>query len=105
MLQLMFAHLNSAEHLGLPLLSPYLDSVGTNFRHGANFATGGATIRRQNESWFQTGVSPFPLDIQVEHYTQFKARTAYFYSQGRRNPGLKTNICWYVLYIHPKLDD
>nr|XP_027078644.1 GDSL esterase/lipase At5g14450-like [Coffea arabica] len=70
-----------AEHLALPLLSPYLDSVGTSFRHGANFATGGATIRRQNESWFQTGVSPFPLDIQVEHYPQFKARTAYFYNQ------------------------
>ncbi|CDP02375.1 unnamed protein product [Coffea canephora] len=70
-------------HLGLLLLSPYLDSVGTSFRHGANFATGGATIRRQNESWFQTGVSPFPLDIPVEHYTQFKARTAYFYDQAK----------------------
>lgn len=63
----MFAPLHSAEHLGLLLLSPYLDSVGTSFRHGANFATGGATICRQNESWFLTGVSPFPPDIQVEH--------------------------------------
>ncbi|XP_027102022.1 GDSL esterase/lipase At5g14450 [Coffea arabica] len=72
-----------ADHLGLPFLSPYLDSVGSNFQHGANFATGGATIRRQNESWFETGVSPFPLDIQVEHYTQFKERSAYFYSQDK----------------------
>ncbi|KAL3509354.1 hypothetical protein ACH5RR_028755 [Cinchona calisaya] len=45
-----------ADNLGLPFLSPYLDSVGTNFQHGANLATGGATIRRPNESWFQTGV-------------------------------------------------
>ncbi|XP_057481923.1 GDSL esterase/lipase At5g14450-like [Actinidia eriantha] len=70
-----------AERLKLPYLSAYLDSVGTNFRHGANFATGGATIRQQNESWFENGISPFPLDIQVEHYIQFKARTAYLYSQ------------------------
>ncbi|PKI79142.1 hypothetical protein CRG98_000434 [Punica granatum] len=39
-----------AEHLGLPHLSAYLDSLGTSYQHGANFATGGATIRRQNES-------------------------------------------------------
>ncbi|MCE0482214.1 hypothetical protein HAX54_040715 [Datura stramonium] len=71
-----------AEHLGVAHLSPYLDTLGTSYRHGANFATGGATIRRINESWFETGVSPFPLDIQVEHHTQFKERTTYFYNQG-----------------------
>ncbi|CAI9109956.1 OLC1v1009900C1 [Oldenlandia corymbosa var. corymbosa] len=72
--------LPSSEHLGLPLLSPYLDSIGTSFRHGANFAIGGTTIQRLNESWFENGVPPFPLDIQVEHYNQFKNRTAYFYN-------------------------
>ncbi|KAK6773927.1 hypothetical protein RDI58_029166 [Solanum bulbocastanum] len=44
---------------------------------------GGATIRRINESWFANGFSPFPFDIQVEHYTQFKERTTYFYNQGK----------------------
>ncbi|KAL0344049.1 UNVERIFIED_CONTAM: GDSL esterase/lipase [Sesamum angustifolium] len=68
-----------AGHLGLPYLSPYLDSIGSNYRHGANFATGGATIMRPNESWFENGVSPFCLEIQVEHYTQFKDKTAYLY--------------------------
>ncbi|KAK4727018.1 hypothetical protein R3W88_031935 [Solanum pinnatisectum] len=72
-----------AEYLGVPQLSPYLDTLGTSYRHGANFATGRATIRRINESWFANGVSPFPLDIQVEHYTQFKERTTYFYNQGK----------------------
>ncbi|KAM7509188.1 hypothetical protein LguiA_019641 [Lonicera macranthoides] len=71
-----------AEHLGLPHLSAYLDSIGTSFRQGANFATGGATIMRQNESWFENNVSPFALDIQVEHFDQFKTRTAYFYNNG-----------------------
>lgn len=83
--------MNEADHLGLPFLSPYLDSVGSNFQHGANFATGGATIRRLNESWFETGVSPFPLDIQVEHYTQFKERAAYFYNQGTQPGTLKNS--------------
>ncbi|KAK2968121.1 hypothetical protein RJ640_028026 [Escallonia rubra] len=70
-----------AERLGLPYLSAYLDSIHTNFTHGANFATGGSTIRRQNESWFLHNVSPFSLDIQVKHFDQFKARTTYFYNQ------------------------
>ncbi|GKV07822.1 hypothetical protein SLEP1_g19536 [Rubroshorea leprosula] len=77
-----------AEHLGLPYLSGYLDSIGTNFRHGANFATGGATIRPQNEAYSSTGVSPFSLDIQVVQFDQFKARSSYFYNQAakwRRN--------------------
>lgn len=74
---------DEAEHLGLPYLSAYLDSIGTSFGQGANFATGGATIRRQNEPWFENNVSPFPLDIQVEHFDQFKTRTAYFYNNGK----------------------
>ncbi|KAA8530175.1 hypothetical protein F0562_004884 [Nyssa sinensis] len=80
-----------AEHLKLPYLSPYLDSIGTKFQQGANFATGGATIRRQNESWFQNGVSPFPLDIQIEHYDQFKARTSYLYNQAKE-PSDRSNL-------------
>lgn len=73
-----------AEKLQLPYLSPYLDSIGTNFRHGANFATGGSTIRRQNESVFLNGVSPFSLDIQIVQFNQFKDRTSklYKYNQG-----------------------
>ncbi|XP_038905602.1 GDSL esterase/lipase At5g14450-like isoform X2 [Benincasa hispida] len=64
-----------AKHLELPYLSAYLNSIGTNFRHGANFATGGSTIRRQNESVFENGVSPFSLDIQIVQFRQFKNRT------------------------------
>ncbi|ERM99738.1 hypothetical protein AMTR_s00099p00110810 [Amborella trichopoda] len=50
-----------AKSLGLPYLSAYLDSVGTNFSHGANFATAGSTIRPQNTTLTQTGYSPISL--------------------------------------------
>ncbi|XP_020599287.1 GDSL esterase/lipase At3g26430 [Phalaenopsis equestris] len=71
-----------AESLGLPLLSAYLNSIGTNFSHGANFATAGSTIRRQNTTLFQSGYSPFSLDVQTWQFTQFKSRSQFFYSQG-----------------------
>ncbi|CAA0824530.1 GDSL esterase/lipase [Striga hermonthica] len=77
-----------AAHLGLPYLNPYLDSIGSigsSFRHGTNFATGGATIMRPVESWFESSVSPFSLEIQVEHYTQLKDRTAYFYKAKKKS--------------------
>ncbi|KAE8696170.1 Esterase [Hibiscus syriacus] len=71
-----------AEHLDLPYLSPYLDSIGTSFRHGANFAIGGSTIRPQNESMSSNGVSPFSLDVQIVQFDNFKIRTGYFYERG-----------------------
>ncbi|KAL3643992.1 hypothetical protein CASFOL_011924 [Castilleja foliolosa] len=70
-----------AENVGIPYISAYLDSLGSNYQQGANFATGGATILKPNESWFVTGVSPFNLEIQVEHYTQLKDRSPYLYNQ------------------------
>ncbi|XVF57955.1 hypothetical protein PTKIN_Ptkin07bG0023800 [Pterospermum kingtungense] len=72
-----------AEHLGFPYLSPYLDSIGTSYRYGANFAIGGSTIRPQNESMRLNGVSPFSLDIQIVQFDQFKSRTSYFYEQAK----------------------
>ncbi|KAK8664037.1 hypothetical protein V6N13_083840 [Hibiscus sabdariffa] len=79
-----------AEHLGLPYLSPYLDSIGTSFRHGANFAIGGSTIRPQNESMSLNGVSPFSLDVQIVQFGNFKVRTRYFYDRG--NAGHRRNL-------------
>ncbi|KAM1239279.1 hypothetical protein ACFX2I_044951 [Malus domestica] len=49
-------HPGTSEKLQISYLSPYLDSLGTNF-HGANFATGGSLIRLG-------GYSLFHLDIQ-----------------------------------------
>lgn len=67
----------------MPYLSAYLNSLGTNYKHGANFATGGSTIRRQNETIFEYGISPFSLDIQIVQFNQFKTRTKLLYQEGK----------------------
>ncbi|PKI77118.1 hypothetical protein CRG98_002621 [Punica granatum] len=71
-----------AEKLGLPYLTAYLDSIGANFRHGANFATGGSTIEPLNTRIFQGGYSPISLDIQLWQFEQFKARTLELHEEG-----------------------
>ncbi|KVH88950.1 Lipase, GDSL [Cynara cardunculus var. scolymus] len=43
-----------AQRVGLAYLGAYLDALGSNFTAGANFATGGSTIRPQNTSRHQT---------------------------------------------------
>ncbi|KAJ7974680.1 GDSL esterase/lipase [Quillaja saponaria] len=73
-----------AKHLGLPLLSAYINSIGTTYRHGANFAAGGATIGRQNITFFDGGC-PFPLEIQMAQFDQFKTRTGKFFTQGKKH--------------------
>ena len=62
-------------------LGAYLNSVKPNFEQSANFATRGATIRHQNEGWFQDYVTLFTPDIQLTRFDEFKAQTAYFYNQ------------------------
>ncbi|KAK6922293.1 GDSL lipase/esterase [Dillenia turbinata] len=70
-----------AKKLRLPCLSAYLDSIGTNFRHGANFATGGSTIQPTDTRMYGIGYSPISLDVQLEEFKQFKARTIEVYYQ------------------------
>lgn len=64
-----------AENLGLPYLNAFLDSIGSNFSHGANFATAGSTIRRQNTTIWQSGYSPISLDVQHIQYSDFLTRS------------------------------
>lgn len=71
-----------AESLGVPHLSAYLDSVGSNFSHGANFATAGSTIRPQNTTQSQSGYSPISLNVQSVQYSDFKQRSQIVRSQG-----------------------
>lgn len=61
-----------AEGLGLPYLDAFLDSMGTNFSHGVNYAMAGSTIRRQNTTIFQKGgYSPIPLEFQGVEFSDF----------------------------------
>ncbi|XP_019455186.1 PREDICTED: esterase-like [Lupinus angustifolius] len=67
-----------AESYGLPYLSAYLDSLGTNFSHGANFATLGSTIRPPG----QNAPSPFYLNLQYSQFMNFIPKTQYIRQQG-----------------------
>ncbi|KAK3125540.1 hypothetical protein QOZ80_7BG0606270 [Eleusine coracana subsp. coracana] len=69
-----------AESLGIPYLSAYLNSIGTNFSQGANFATAGSSIRRQNTSLFLSGFSPISLDVQSWEFDQFMNRSQFIYN-------------------------
>ncbi|KAK4753611.1 hypothetical protein SAY87_001715 [Trapa incisa] len=64
-----------AHSLGLPFLSAYLDAVGSNFTHGANFATAGSTVRPQNTTIQQSGFSPISLNVQYNEFYQFRRRS------------------------------
>lgn len=75
-----------AEELGLPYLNAYLQSVGSNFKRGANFATAGSTIRVQNTTLSQSGFSPFSLGVQVSQFIEFKQRILTYYSQEPFSP-------------------
>ncbi|XP_041010261.1 esterase-like [Juglans microcarpa x Juglans regia] len=68
--------------VGLPYLSAYLDSLGTNFTHGANFATAASTIRLPSGIIPAGGFSPFYLDIQYSQFVQFKERSQIIRRQG-----------------------
>lgn len=66
----------------MPFLSPYLKSIGSNFAHGANFASSAATILMPNTSLFVTGTSPFYLTIQLNQMKEFKNRVLELSPQG-----------------------
>lgn len=78
----------AAESLGLTHLSAYLNSIGSNFTQGANFATAGSSIRRQNTSLFLSGFSPISLDVQFWEFEQFINRSQLVYNNkgDKRNP-------------------
>ncbi|KAL1314208.1 hypothetical protein HN51_040979 [Arachis hypogaea] len=72
-----------AKKVGVEYLSAYLDSVGSNFSRGANFATAGSTIRPQNTTLRQAGgFSPFSLDVQFTQFNDFHRRSQLFRNKG-----------------------
>ncbi|XP_024028284.1 GDSL esterase/lipase At4g01130-like, partial [Morus notabilis] len=74
----------AAQALGLPFLSPYLQSIGSDFRHGANFATLASTVLLPNTSLFVTGISPFSLAIQLNQMKEFKVRVDEFHHSSNK---------------------
>lgn len=82
MMRYMVLGLVAAEGLGMPYLSPYLQSIGSDFRHGANFATSASTVVPPLSSYFVSGLSPFPLPVQLKQMKQFKAKVDEFHQHG-----------------------
>ncbi|XP_028060943.1 GDSL esterase/lipase At3g27950-like [Camellia sinensis] len=76
-----------AENLKLPFLNAYLDSIGTSYRHGANFAVAGSSVLKDG------GYSPFHLDFQVLQFIQFKKRTTALYNQLTNNGKKQISPC------------
>lgn len=74
----------AAQSLGLPFLSPYLQSIGSDYRHGANYATLASTVLLPNTSLFVTGISPFSLAIQLNQMKQFKTKVNEVHEQGTK---------------------
>ncbi|CAJ1942919.1 unnamed protein product [Sphenostylis stenocarpa] len=75
-----------AQALGLPFLSPYLQSIGSDYTHGANYATLASTVLLPNTSLFVTGISPFSLAIQLNQMKQFKTKVNEVHEQGSKLP-------------------
>ncbi|KAM7484170.1 hypothetical protein LguiA_000179 [Lonicera macranthoides] len=74
-----------AEKLGLSYLSAYLDSIETNFRHGANFAASGSTIQSADAKMLKGRFNPICLKVQLMQFEQFKERTAELYNQAKNS--------------------
>lgn len=70
----------AVDAMDLPLLNPYLDSVGAPiFQRGCNFAAAGSTILPATPP----SVSPFSFGIQVAQFSRFKARVLQLQAKGK----------------------
>ncbi|XP_057821692.1 GDSL esterase/lipase At4g01130 isoform X1 [Cryptomeria japonica] len=79
-----------AQAFGLPFLSPYLQSLGSDFRHGANYASDAGTVLQPNTSLYVTGISPFYLAVQFNQMKDFKVRALDLLSKGKHFDYLPT---------------
>ncbi|XP_074274390.1 GDSL esterase/lipase At4g01130-like isoform X1 [Silene latifolia] len=71
-----------AEKLRLPYLSAYLDAIGANFKHGADFAASGTTIQHVDGKLYGSGLNPLSLDVQLLQFEALKERTSELYGKG-----------------------
>ncbi|CAJ2674462.1 esterase-like [Trifolium pratense] len=71
-----------AQSFGLPYLSPYLNSLGSNFTHGANFAIAGSTIINSDNILPERRFSPFSFIIQYKQFRDFIPNTKFIRDQG-----------------------
>ena len=88
----------TAKSLGLPYLSAYLDSLGTNFTHGANFATYASTIRLPTSIIPAGTYSPIYLDVEYSEFVQFKFRSQVIRKKGKMGQWVNTSLVLNIGY-------
>ncbi|XP_048440760.1 GDSL esterase/lipase At3g26430 isoform X2 [Pyrus x bretschneideri] len=59
-----------------------IDFIGSNFSHGANFATAGSTVIFPNTTISQSGASPISLDVQLLQFSDFHTRSQIYRTKG-----------------------
>ena len=89
----------TANSLGLPHLNAYLDSLGTNFTHGANFATYASTIELPTSITPAGTFSPFYLYVQFSQFLQFKFRSHLLRQKGKVGQWLNTSLVRNIMYL------
>lgn len=78
-------------------MEAYLDALGGNFSHGANFATTLSLILEQNSTLPLGFFSPFSLAVQLHQFLQLKNRSQLIYQQGKFYFFL--SLLFHVLYV------
>lgn len=62
-----------SQGLGYGFMDPFLKSLGSNFKHGVNFASSGATARDSTISGNGTSsLGLFSLSVQIDQFIEFK---------------------------------
>lgn len=82
----------------MPFLSPYLQSINPNFKHGANYATLASTVLLPDTSLFVSGISPFSLAIQLNQMRDFKAKVVQKHPK-KGTPTYKTLTAFIYLHV------
>ncbi|XP_058742582.1 GDSL esterase/lipase At4g01130-like [Vicia villosa] len=73
-----------AQAIGIPYLNPYLESIGSDFKHGANYATLDSYVLFPNTPVYISDISPFFLPIQLSQMKQFVTKVTEADQQGTK---------------------
>lgn len=72
-----------AKAFGFPFLSPYLQSIGSDYKHGVNFASNIASVFLESETTISgISLSPFSLEVQFNQFKDFKLKLGQHNYQG-----------------------
>ena len=87
----------TAKSLGLPHMNAYIDSLGTNFTHGANFATYASTIGLPTSITPAGTFSPFYLYVQYSQFLQFRSHL--LRQKGKAGQWVNTSLIRNIMYL------